>query len=268
MKTNKKKTALIIAVAVVVIAEVVAVIAMTMGGGKQAETPAFDAYKVSSMSGYVSKYHPAHKSSGEAWALAEADGGAVILDVRSEDVYNERHVSGAINVPPEAVVDYAESHLPDKNRTIICYCFCGDNGGSAYTAYTQLAELGYTRVFYMDPEEEWTYKGSSVTDGDDSAHTTVTGVEAKALYDSGAILLDVRNQDEYDEMHIDGSILIPAAELDSRLSELPDKSAVIIVYCKSGKRSLTANDILLAAGFENVYDMQSVESWPGSLIER
>ena len=216
----------------------------------------------------MSRYHPAHKSSGDAWAMAKADGGAVILDIRSWESYNDRHVAGAVNVPPDGVEDYAAKNLPDKDRLILCYCFCGDNGGAAYTAYVQLTELGYTRAFYMDPEEEWPYEGTSVSESGNSSHKIILGDEAKRLYesDSAAILLDVRNQDEYDEKHIEGSRLIPVSELESRLSELPDKNAAIIVYCKAGARSLTASGILSAAGYVNVYDMQTVDNWPGPLI--
>ena len=257
MKKDKKKAALLIAIAIVIIAEAVSIVGMVTGGKRTPDT----ADKVSTMAGYVPRYHPAHKSSGEAWALAVADGEAVILDIRSEESYNDRHVSGAVNVLPEAVTDYAASNLHNPDVLILCYCFCGDSGGAAYIAYTQLTELGYTRVFYMDPENEWSYEGTSAEKPDNSP--IISGDEAKRLYnsDSSAILLDVRNQSEYDEKHIDGSLLIPVAELDSRLSELPDKNTVIIVYCKTGIRSQTAFEILSAAGYINVYNMQSFENW-------
>ena len=242
---------------------ILTVLFVSGGGAEEAARPG--AARVPSMEGYVSRYHPAHLSSGEAWEMA-ADGGAVVLDVRSEASYNDRHVSGAVNVPPDRVVQYANENLPDKDRVILCYCFCGDTGGDAYVAYKELTELGYTRVFYMDPENEWIYEGTTVAD--ELSHKLVTGEEAKKLFgDGAAILLDVRNKDEYDEKHIDGSLLIPVSELSTRLPELPDKSAVIIVYCRSGNRSRTASDILTAAGYENVYDMQSVENWPEPLVK-
>ena len=54
---------------------------------------------------------------------------------------------------------------------------------------------------------------------------------------------------------IEGSVLIPVTELESNLSKLPDKDAVIIVYCKAGSRSQTAYNILFTAGYVNIYDM-------------
>ena len=222
--------------------------------------------RVPTAAGYNSRYNPAHISSGEAWDLVSLNSDAIVLDVRSEASYEERHVSIAINVPFERVADYAEGSIPDKDRIIICYCFCDDKGGSALSASNLLNELGYTNAFYMEPDVEWTYEGTSVTETATGSyvHNIVSGLEAKEIYDSNssAILLDVRTLSEYDEGHIEGSVLIPVAELADRLSELPDKDAVIIVFCKAGARSATAYGILFADGYTNVYDMQSVDNWP------
>jgi len=91
----------------------------------------------------------------------------------------------------------------------------------------------------------------------------VTGAQAKELYESNdaVILLDVRNQDEFDEYHIDGSILIPYDELETRLSELPDKEAIIIVFCRAGRRSAIASEVLIANGYKSVHDMQGIDNW-------
>ena len=93
--------------------------------------------------------------------------------------------------------------------------------------------------------------------------TLVTGAEARDIFesDNSVILLDVRNQDEHDDYHIVGSILIPVDELESRLSELPDKDAVIIVFCRAGRRSAIASEILVSNGYTKVNDMQGIENW-------
>jgi rhodanese-related sulfurtransferase len=73
-------------------------------------------------------------------------------------------------------------------------------------------------------------------------------------------ILDVRNQDEYDEAHIEGAVLIPVDTLESKLDELPwDKP--IITYCKSGGRSAAAASILVENGFTEVYDMGGITEW-------
>jgi len=91
----------------------------------------------------------------------------------------------------------------------------------------------------------------------------ITGAKAREIYESNdaVVLLDVRNQDEYDEYHLPGSVLIPVNELESRLPELPDKDALIIVFCRAGRRSAIAAEILLLNGYKNIYDMQGIENW-------
>lgn len=70
------------------------------------------------------------------------------------------------------------------------------------------------------------------------------------------LLLDVRTPEEYAEGHIDGSLLIPVTELESRLDEIAqytDKS--VLVYCRSGNRSVTASNILIENGFSEVHNL-------------
>jgi len=91
----------------------------------------------------------------------------------------------------------------------------------------------------------------------------ISGAEAREIFRSNdpVILLDVRNQDEFDEHHIPDSILIPVHELETRLSELPDNDVIIIVFCRAGRRSELAADILTTNGYTNVYDMQAISNW-------
>lgn len=232
------------------------------------QTPASE--QTSAMEGYRSQYNPAHIGSMEAFDLVASNQNAVVLDVRSEASYLERHVAIAVNVPYESIADYSVDNLPDKDAVIICYCFCDDKGGPALSAVNLLADLGYTNVFYTEPGEEWTYGGTeeqNATGQEPDTHRIITGIEAKAIIDSAAtaILLDVRNQNEYDAGHIKDSILIPVAELESRLSELPDKDVIIIVFCGAGVRSAKAYGILIANGYVNVFDMQGIGNWPGEL---
>lgn len=77
---------------------------------------------------------------------------------------------------------------------------------------------------------------------------------AAELRDDGALMLDVREQSEWDEFHMPGAQLIPLGELPSRLSELPQDQKIVVV-CRSGNRSATGRDILLDAGFTNVTSM-------------
>jgi rhodanese-related sulfurtransferase len=93
---------------------------------------------------------------------------------------------------------------------------------------------------------------------------TISSEQAKTILDgsNNYILLDVRSEEEYNEQRIDGAILIPDSELESRAeAELPDKTATILVYCRSGKRSAKSADILANLGYKNVYDIGGILDW-------
>lgn len=79
--------------------------------------------------------------------------------------------------------------------------------------------------------------------------------EAYTKYQSGAFFLDVRTQEEWNQLHAPNSTLIPLDQLPSRLNEIP-KDKEIVVVCRSGNRSQQGRDILLNAGFTQVTSMQ------------
>jgi len=81
------------------------------------------------------------------------------------------------------------------------------------------------------------------------------------------IILDVRSESEFEAQHINGAILIPVSELRSRAEkELPDKDAVIFVYCRAGNRSAEAARLLISMGYTNVYDMGGIGDWPNETV--
>ena len=81
------------------------------------------------------------------------------------------------------------------------------------------------------------------------------------------ILLDVRTQEEYAAGHIENAILIPNTELAGRApAELPDKDALIILYCRSGNRSATAARDLADLGYTRVYDLGGIIDWPYEVV--
>ena len=82
------------------------------------------------------------------------------------------------------------------------------------------------------------------------------------------ILLDVRTEEEYLELRIDGAILIPDFEITDRAeADLPDKESLILVYCRSGRRSALASEQLAALGYTNVYDFGGIQSWPYETVK-
>ena len=93
----------------------------------------------------------------------------------------------------------------------------------------------------------------------------ITAENAKKIMDSGEehIILDTREQDEYDEGHIPGAILIPYTEIENKAEEmLPDKDKLILVYCRSGRRSKIAAESLAKLGYTNVKEFGGIIDWP------
>ncbi|MCU0498724.1 MAG: rhodanese-like domain-containing protein [Anaerolineae bacterium] len=74
------------------------------------------------------------------------------------------------------------------------------------------------------------------------------------------LLLDVRTPSEYSEAHIDGSVNIALQDLNTRLSEIPHDQPVVI-YCRSGNRSAQAAQLLIDAGYTQIYDMGGIIGW-------
>lgn len=74
--------------------------------------------------------------------------------------------------------------------------------------------------------------------------------EAQKRIENGALLLDVREQEEYDEERIPGSQLLPLSELMARFEDEVPEGREIIAQCRSGKRSAQATDFLRAQGFD------------------
>ena len=81
------------------------------------------------------------------------------------------------------------------------------------------------------------------------------------------IVLDVRTQPEFQRMRISGAVLIPHTEITNRAeAELPDKNAVILVYCQSGRRSALASESLARLGYTSIYDFGGINSWPFEVV--
>ena len=101
--------------------------------------------------------------------------------------------------------------------------------------------------------------------GEKAMYEQITAEEAKKIMDSGKehIILDTREQDEYDEGHIQNAILIPYTKIENKAEEmLPDKDKLILVYCRSGRRSKIAAESLAKLGYTNVKEFGGIIDWP------
>lgn len=97
-----------------------------------------------------------------------------------------------------------------------------------------------------------------------STYEQITAEQAKALMDTEQdyVIIDARTQSEFDEGHIPGAILIPEYEIAERAEkELPNKDQLILVYCRSGRRSKIAAQALVDLGYTNVKEFGGIIDW-------
>ena len=108
------------------------------------------------------------------------------------------------------------------------------------------------------------------SNGGSATYEQISGAKAKALMDSesGYIIIDARTQEENDEGHIPGAILIPEYEIAARAEkELPDKKQLILVYCRSGRRSKIAAEELVKLGYTNVKEFGGIIDWEYEIVK-
>lgn len=101
-------------------------------------------------------------------------------------------------------------------------------------------------------------------DKKDITYEQISPAEAKALMDNeeNYIILDVRTDEEFSEAHIEGAILIPDYEISEKAeSLLPDKDQLILIYCRSGRRSKNAASNLVALGYTNIKEFGGIIDW-------
>ena len=98
-----------------------------------------------------------------------------------------------------------------------------------------------------------------------AVYVNITAEEAKQIMDSeeGYIILDVRTQEEYDQGHIPGAIVISHEEITEKAENvLSDKDQLILVYCRSGRRSKIAAEALVELGYTNIKEFGGISDWP------
>ena len=104
--------------------------------------------------------------------------------------------------------------------------------------------------------------GQTTQKEQEAVYVNITAEEAKKIMDTETdyVILDVRTQEEYDQGHIPGAIVIPDTEIKVRAEEvLPDKDEMILVYCRSGKN---AAQILEELRYTNILEFGGILDWP------
>ena len=102
-----------------------------------------------------------------------------------------------------------------------------------------------------------------------STYRQISMEEAVAMMaeESGYIILDVRRPDEFAAGHIPNAINVPNETIGTaELSELPDKNQLIMVYCRSGRRSKEASEKLVKLGYTNIVEFGGILDWKGEIV--
>lgn len=97
-----------------------------------------------------------------------------------------------------------------------------------------------------------------------NTYQQITQDEAKRMMDEqDVVILDVREQSEYDGGHIAGAVLLPVGSIgeESAAAAIPEKDSAVLVYCRSGNRSKTASAALAELGYTQVYEFGGVITW-------
>lgn len=106
--------------------------------------------------------------------------------------------------------------------------------------------------------------------GKSLTYEQITAEQAKTIMDTEKdyVIIDARTEEEFAEGHIENAILIPEYEIAQRAEkELPDKEQLILVYCRSGRRSKIASEELVNLGYTNVKEFGGIIDWPYETVK-
>lgn len=105
----------------------------------------------------------------------------------------------------------------------------------------------------------------TITADMENSYQQISQETAKQMMDEQTvIILDVREQDEYDSGHIIDAVLLPVGTIDEdrAAAVIPEKDSIVLVYCRSGNRSKTASAALVELGYTQVYEFGGINDWP------
>ena len=112
--------------------------------------------------------------------------------------------------------------------------------------------------------------GQNKENKQEAVYVNITAQQAKEIMDTqdGYIILDTREPSEYEAGHIPGAIVISHEKIKEQAeSQLPDKDQLILVYCRSGRRSKLAAQDLVDLGYTNVKEFGGIIDWPYEVVQ-
>lgn len=182
------------------------------------------------------------------------ESGAMILDTRVADVFEQAFIPGSLNIGLNGMFAVWVGTLVDIDRPLVLVVEPGKENESVL----RLARVGYEKVAgYLDGGiQAWKDAGKPVE--------TVTTINPETISryigNDAYVVLDVRKPSEFESEHIKGAVNIQLSEIADRLHEL-DHNKQYIVHCAAGYRSMMAASIMKAAGYDNFVNVQN--GWSG-----
>ena len=205
---------------------------------------------------------PKHLTQDEAQKIIASNPNAIIVDVRAQDEYDKKHIPNALLVPIDDLKAGDFSKLPDKDATLLVYCWTGRR---AEDAAKILADKGYKNVSDFGGLINWTGAAEG-TEMQTYKHITQDEAREILAANPDAILIDCRFPKDYEAKHIPGAVFVPKeAVMAEDFSKIPDKNAIIIAYCGDGNRARQTATLLVEKGYTNVYEMGGIKTWTGDV---
>lgn len=179
---------------------------------------------------------------------SEIKDGALVLDTRHENFYEQGSLKDSVNIPLNGQYAIWVGSLIPINKPLVLIT----EPGKEYESVLRLARVGFENVSgYLEGSiDTWKNSGKSVQ--------TVKSVDPEALMDyvnKGYEILDVRRSTEAETEHVSGAINISLVDLENRMDEL-EKDATYLVHCAGGYRSMIAASILVNNGFEHIINVR------------
>lgn len=181
---------------------------------------------------------------------------AQLLDTRDASQFGQGFLRGSINIGLSGNYATWAGTILDASQPIIVICAPGKEKESA----VRLARIGFDNVRgYLEG-------GIEAVESRPDLIEKLPRLSVKEMFDrvsssAPPVILDVRTSVEYNDHRIDGGLLIPLNQLKRRIAEVP-KGKPIVIYCRSGYRSMIAASILAAAGFEQLTDaVGGINAW-------
>ncbi|MDW8326001.1 MAG: rhodanese-like domain-containing protein [Anaerolineales bacterium] len=188
-------------------------------------------------------------------AIRHLQYGAALLDTRPKADYVQAHIPGSVHLEADEQLSNRVGFILPPDVPIVLLL---SNPVDYVPVVYSLARVGYDNVvgYLADSLQVWQALGLPLTSGDVK---DIDAAELKTLLDSGngsrPTVLDVREPWEYRQGHVPGAVLVPLAELATRVNEF-DPETPVAVICATGNRSQSAAALLGQKGFKTIYNVR------------